>query len=66
MRYKVIVATRFHEDQPWDFSVAPVASFIDADRAIRFARSEVKDGWGSERVRVVAGRRVVWPESSDS
>lgn len=63
MLFKVIVAIRFGEEDPWDFKVPPVAEFIDSERAVRFAKSEVRAGWGAERVRVVTGRRVVWPKS---
>lgn len=62
MLFKVIVAIRQGEG-PWDFTAPPVAQFIDSERAIRFAKSEVKAGWASERVRVVTGRKIVWPIS---
>ena len=60
MLFKVIVAVR-HGEGPWDFAIPPVAQFIDSERAVRFAKSEVKAGWDADRVRVVTGRRVVWP-----
>jgi len=62
MDYKVIVATRQSESEPWDFS-KPVAEFVDPVRAVRFAKSEIKDGWAKERVRVVCRRRTIWPEA---
>jgi hypothetical protein len=61
MLFKVIVAIRQSCEQLWDFDVPPVAEFIDCGRAVRFAKSEIKDGWDVERVRVVSGRKVVWP-----
>lgn len=64
MLFKVIVAIRQGDDQPWDYSVPPVAEFIDSERAVRFAESEVKSGWNAERVRVVTGRKVVWPKAA--
>lgn len=63
MNYKVIVAIRRSEHEPWDFTVDPVAKFVHEDRAIRFAESEVRSGWGKERVRVIRGRKVVWPKT---
>ena len=63
MLFKVIVAIRRAETEPWDFAVPPVAEFIDDERAVRFAKSEVRAGWGADRVQVVTGRRVVWPKA---
>lgn len=58
MEFKVIVAIR-HDGGPWDFTAGPVAEFIDEERAVRFAKSEVRSGWDKERVRVVRGRRLM-------
>ena len=63
MDFKVVVATRQSDTEPWDFSV-PVAQFIDEVRAVRFAKSEVKDGWAKERVRVYCRRGQIWPKTS--
>lgn len=63
MLYKVIVAIRSDETKDWDFAVGAVAEFIDSERAVRFAKSEIKSGWHKERVRVVKGREVFWPIS---
>ena len=61
MRYKVIVAIRSNSSEPWDFRIGPVAQFIDAERALRFGKSEVRDGWHPDRVRVMDGRKILWP-----
>jgi hypothetical protein len=63
MDFKVIVATRQRDTDPWDFTEPPVAEFIEEARAVRFAKSEVKAGWAKERVRVVCRRKVIWPVS---
>lgn len=62
MDFKVVVATRQSDTEPWDYSV-PVAEFADELRAVRFAKSEVKDGWAEERVRVYRRRRQIWPKT---
>lgn len=63
MLFKVIVAIRGAETELWDYEVPPVAEFIDSERAVRFAKSEVRAGYDAERVRVKVGRRFVWPKS---
>lgn len=60
-RFKVVIGIRAGEDQPWEYGPEAVGAFNELARAIRFAKSEIKDGWCKERVRIYEGRRYVWP-----
>lgn len=61
--YHVRIGIRQHESEPWNFDAGPVASFLDRERAIRFAKSEVRSGWGKDRVKVLHRMRVIWPKA---